>query len=105
MLKTLGSIIMIMGGVIFVSFSFYDNYKKIVKIGTKKNNKADKYLKYKMLLDIIAGFCFIILGSVSIFNLYNGDLIWAFGYIILLLDSIIAMKINKKINTQSSYKM
>lgn len=36
MLKTLGSIIMIMGGIIFIFFSFYDNYKKIVKIGTKK---------------------------------------------------------------------
>nr|WP_307903319.1 hypothetical protein [Clostridium botulinum] len=42
MLKTLGSIIMILGGATLVIFSFYNNHKEVMKIANKDTNRLKK---------------------------------------------------------------
>ncbi len=42
------------------------------------------------------GFCFVILGMISILNIYNGDLIWIMSLIILFFDRVIEFVIDKK---------
>ncbi|APC80540.1 hypothetical protein [Clostridium botulinum] len=96
MLKTLGSIIMILGGATLVIFSFYNNHKEVMKIANKDTNRLKKYLKHKKLLNLIVGFCFVILGMISILNIYNGDLIWIMSLIILFFDRVIEFVIDKK---------
>ncbi|NFM92882.1 hypothetical protein FDC09_04275 [Clostridium botulinum] len=96
MLKILGSIIMILGGVALVILSFYNNHKEIMKIVNKDNNRFKKYLKHKKLLNLIVGFCFVILGMISTLNIYNDDLIWIMSLIILFFDRVIEFVINKK---------
>ncbi|EPY6471021.1 hypothetical protein ACWO4B_001654 [Clostridium sporogenes] len=96
MLKTLGSIIMILGGATLAIFILYNNHKEIMKIAKKDINRFKKYLKYKRLLNLIVGFCFVILGMISILNIYNGDLIWIMSLIILFFDRVIEFVINKK---------
>ncbi|EJP6473723.1 hypothetical protein NHI66_003087 [Clostridium botulinum] len=96
MIKILGSIMMLLGGVILIIFSFYNNHKETMKIVNKDNNRLKKYLKYKKLLNLIVGFCFVILGTVSILNIYNGNLIWIISLIILFSDRVIEFIINKK---------
>ncbi|MFV3012079.1 hypothetical protein ACLD43_06225 [Clostridium botulinum] len=96
MLKTLGSIIMILGGAALIIFSFYDSHKEIMKIVNKDNNRLKKYLKHKELLNLIVGVCFVILGTVSTLNIYNGDLIWIVSLIILFSDRVVEFMISKK---------
>ncbi|MBY6950363.1 hypothetical protein [Clostridium botulinum] len=96
MLKTLGSIIMILGGAVLIIFSFYDSNKEIMKMVNKDNNRLKKYLKHKELLNLIVGVCFVILGTVSTLNIYNGDLIWIVGLIILFSDRVVEFMISKK---------
>lgn len=95
MLKTFGSVIMIIGGIFLIIYNFYDNHKKTMKLAIKNNNEVNKYLKYKRLLDVITGSCFLILGVISILNLYKGDLLWILCIIIILLDKIIEFRIYK----------
>ncbi|NFA61231.1 hypothetical protein K8O96_05365 [Clostridium sporogenes] len=94
--RILGSIMILLGGVILIIFSFYNNHKGTMKIVNKDNNRFKKYLKDKKLLNLIMGFCFVILGTVSILNIYNGDLIWIISLIILFSDRVIEFIINKK---------
>ncbi|MCR1934781.1 hypothetical protein ACQX0N_00620 [Clostridium tepidum] len=96
MLKILGSITMILGGATLIILSFYNNHKEIMKIANKDNNRFKKYLKHKKLSNLIVGFCFVILGIVSILNIYNGDLIWIMSLIILFFDRVTEFMINKE---------
>ncbi|AVQ38042.1 hypothetical protein FDC49_04980 [Clostridium sporogenes] len=96
MLKILGSIMILLGGVALVIFSIYNNHKEIMKIANKDNNRLKKYFKHKKLLNLIVGFCFVILGIVPILNIYNGDLIGIISLIILFFDKIIEFRIDKK---------
>ncbi|EJO5347279.1 hypothetical protein NRP93_001356 [Clostridium botulinum] len=91
MMKTLGSMMIMLGGIALVILSFYNNHKKIVN---KDNNRLKKYLKCKKSLNIIVGFCYVILGAVSILNIYNGDLIWIGSLIILFCDKVLEFVIN-----------
>ncbi|MCW6085499.1 MULTISPECIES: hypothetical protein [Clostridium] len=96
MLKTLGNVIIMLGGVTLIIVSSYYNHKRIMKIVNKDNKRLEEYLKYKKLLDLTVGFCFVILGIIPILNIYNGDLIWIISLIILFCDKVIGFMIDKK---------
>lgn len=96
MIRILFSVIMIVGGIALIIFSFYDTNKKQIRIVNKDNTELTKYLKYKNILNLITGFCFFVLGFISILSHLNGDTVGLLSSIILLLDKMVEFIINKK---------
>ena len=90
------NLLIILVGITFIFLGIYGNHKKVMKLNIKNKSVLEKYLKSQGLLDLITGFCYVILGIFSVVNLLTGEHVGLLSIIILVLNTIIDFGINKK---------
>ncbi|MDF2884471.1 MAG: hypothetical protein K0R54_5038 [Clostridiaceae bacterium] len=90
------NLLIILVGVTFIFLGIYGSHKKVMKLHIKDKGILEKYLKSQRLLDLITGFCYVILGIFSALNLLTGEHVGLLSSIILVLNTIIDFGINKK---------
>ena len=96
MAKIIVGLFMILGGIVLISLDIYDNHKKIMKIDTEDNGLVKKHIDSQRVLNITVGSCFIILGITLILNIVNGGTSGTLCLLILFIDRMVGMIINKK---------
>ncbi|MGK0468465.1 MAG: NhaP-type Na+/H+ or K+/H+ antiporter [Clostridium sp.] len=60
--------------------------KKLIKMNTKNNNVTNKSHFVQRLIELIAGFCYIVLGLILLLKLFN---VLTFGFLTLAVVSLI----------------
>jgi len=97
MVRIIFSLMMIIGGLLFISLEIYDTYNKTTKNAIKDNSILNKkHIEAQRLLNLITGSCFVVLGTILILNIVTGNLIWILCSLILFLDKIVEFIIIKK---------
>ena len=100
MIRIIFSLIMIIGGILFISLEIYNVCKKTIKMDSNGKRILKKQIETERLLKLITGTCFIVLGMILILNIVTGDLISILCMLILLLDKIFELLIGKKYKKQ-----
>lgn len=97
MVRIVFSLMMIIGGIIFISLEIYNTYNKATKNAFKDSSiLKKKHIESQRLLNIITGSCFVMLGTILILNIVTGNIISILCALILFLDKIIGFIIRKK---------
>ncbi len=91
------SLMMIIGGLVFISLVIYNIYNKETKNAFKDSSiLKKKHIESQRLLNLITGSCFVVLGTILILNIVTGIIISYLCFAILCLDKIIEFMISKK---------
>lgn len=95
--KIVFSLMLIIGGLIFVYLGIYNTYSRATKNDFKDSSiLKKKHNKLQSLLKIITGSCFIVLGTILILNIVTEELISTLAVLILFSDSLSEFLISKK---------
>lgn len=96
MFRTLAGATMVLGGIALAAICIRSYLKETSKL--EDNNEFKKPLQVKHLFGAFTGLCFIILGIMAVLSLLNDNVIELSAVTILLIDSIIERKVDKKVN-------
>ena len=97
MVRIIFSLMMIVGGLIFIFLEIYNTYNETTKNAIEGNRVLKKkHIKAQRLLKLITGSCLVVLGTILILNIVTGSLISNLCMLILLVDKIFELIISKK---------
>ncbi|MCB2339082.1 hypothetical protein [Clostridium estertheticum] len=90
------SLMLIIGGLIFISLEIFNTFNKATKKSLKDSSKLKKrQIKSQRLLKIITGSCLVVIGTILILNI-TGDTITILCALIFFLDKLFEFIISKK---------
>jgi len=95
MFNIISSLLLISGGITIIFLGIYFPPKRIIEM-YKDKNTLERHLKSQRLLDLITGFCFFILGVLSIKNILTGVQVGFLASLNYFLGRIAETIINRK---------